>query len=109
MCETEPRCEMGGFTRLLHSGQEDDLVNEIPTYIADPLPNSVVEHEWYPVLNRPYAFMQVGVVNEWGGFFVHCVAWGLRVPARVCTDTCLQGHTVVNTNHDLGPPRACSG
>lgn len=58
-CEAGPRCEMGGFTRLLHSGQADDLMDEIPTFVADPLPNSVVEHDWYPVLNRPYAFLQV--------------------------------------------------
>jgi hypothetical protein len=51
-------CEMGGFTRLLHSGQADDLMDEVPTFVAQPLPNSVVEHEAYPVLNRPYAFLQ---------------------------------------------------
>lgn len=49
---------MGGFTRLLHSGQADDLMDEVPTFVAQPLPNSVVEHEHYPVLNRPYAFLQ---------------------------------------------------
>jgi hypothetical protein len=49
---------MGGFTRLLHSGEEDDLMEEIPSFVADPLPDSVVPHEWYPVLNRPYAFVQ---------------------------------------------------
>lgn len=49
---------MGGFTRLLHSGQADDLMDEVPTFVARPLPNSVVEHEAYPVLNRPYAFLQ---------------------------------------------------
>lgn len=51
-------CEMGGFTRLLHSGEPDDLMDEVPTFVAQPLPNSVVEHESYPVLNRPYAFLQ---------------------------------------------------
>lgn len=25
---------MGGFTRLLHSGQADDLMEEVPTYVA---------------------------------------------------------------------------
>lgn len=49
---------MGGFTRLLHSGQPDDLMDEIPTFVAEPLPNSVVKHDSYPVLNRPYAFLQ---------------------------------------------------
>jgi hypothetical protein len=49
---------MGGFTRLLHSGQADDLMDEVPTFVAQPLPNSVVPHDEYPVLNRPYAFLQ---------------------------------------------------
>lgn len=49
---------MGGFTRLLHSGLADDLMDEIPTFVAQPLPNEVVEHNAYPVLNRPYAFVQ---------------------------------------------------
>jgi hypothetical protein len=60
VCERDlkERCEMGGFTRLLHSGQADDLMEEVPTFVADPLPESVVAHDWYPVLNRPWAFMQ---------------------------------------------------
>ena len=33
-------------------------MDEMPTFVADPLPNSVIEHDWYPVLNRPYAFLQ---------------------------------------------------
>eukprot|EP00877_Chromochloris_zofingiensis_P001819 jgi/Chrzof1/11638/Cz06g03080.t1 len=58
VCEQQARCEMGGFTRLLHSGLADDLMDEIPTFVAQPLPNEVVEHNAYPVLNRPYAFVQ---------------------------------------------------
>uniref|UniRef100_A0A383W4V9 Apple domain-containing protein n=1 Tax=Tetradesmus obliquus TaxID=3088 RepID=A0A383W4V9_TETOB len=57
-CDKSPTCEMGGFTRLLHSGTPDDLVDEIPTFVAQPLPESVVPHEYYPVLNRPYALLQ---------------------------------------------------
>ena len=49
---------MGGFTRLLHSGKADDLMDEIPTMVVDPLPADMVEHSWYVVLNRPYAFVQ---------------------------------------------------
>ena len=30
-------CQMGGFTRILHSGAPDDLVGEIPTFVAQPL------------------------------------------------------------------------
>lgn len=57
-CDKTPSCEMGGFTRLLHSGQPDDLMSEVPTFVAQPLPESVVSHEYYPVLNRPYALLQ---------------------------------------------------
>lgn len=31
-------CHMGGFTRLLHSGSDDELSAEIPTYVVNPLP-----------------------------------------------------------------------
>ncbi|KXZ44208.1 hypothetical protein GPECTOR_71g569 [Gonium pectorale] len=57
-CEKAGHCEMGGFTRLLHSGSADDLMDELPTVVVDPLPQSMVEHSWYVVLNRPYAFVQ---------------------------------------------------
>lgn len=33
-----PESEMGGFTRILHSGNPDNLMDEIPTVIVDPLP-----------------------------------------------------------------------
>lgn len=29
---------MGGFTRILHSGEPDDWMHEIPTVIVKPLP-----------------------------------------------------------------------
>ena len=32
-------CHMGGFTRLLHSGVQDELSVEVPTFVANPLPN----------------------------------------------------------------------
>lgn len=38
---------MGGFTRLLHSGKADDLMDEIPTMVVDPLPQDLVEHSWW--------------------------------------------------------------
>lgn len=37
-CDASGKCEMGGFTRLLHEGAPDDLMQEIPTFVADPLP-----------------------------------------------------------------------
>ncbi|KAI0526784.1 hypothetical protein KFK09_002375 [Dendrobium nobile] len=36
--------EMGGFTRVLHSGSPDDLMKEIPTFVVDPLPSGVDQH-----------------------------------------------------------------
>ena len=30
-------CQMGGFTRLLHSGEPDELMTEIPTVVVEPL------------------------------------------------------------------------
>ena len=45
-CEDAGPCDMGGFTRLLHSGKSDDLMNEIPTYVTDPLPQETVDHSW---------------------------------------------------------------
>mmetsp|Transcript_14428 Transcript_14428/g.39084 ORF Transcript_14428/g.39084 Transcript_14428/m.39084 type:complete len:552 (+) Transcript_14428:90-1745(+) len=58
LCEKQGGCEMGGFTRLLHSGAPDNLMDEIPTVVVNPLPKELVEHNWYIVLNRPYAFVQ---------------------------------------------------
>lgn len=49
---------MGGFTRVLHSGAPDDLMDEIPTFVAKPLPREIVQNNWYVVLNRPYALVQ---------------------------------------------------
>lgn len=34
----EPGSEMGGFTRILHSGNPDNLMDEIPTVVVNPLP-----------------------------------------------------------------------
>ncbi|XP_010938558.1 hydroxyproline O-arabinosyltransferase RDN2 [Elaeis guineensis] len=48
--------EMGGFTRVLHSGSADDLMEEIPTFVVDPLPDGM--DRGYIVLNRPWAFVQ---------------------------------------------------
>ena len=52
------RCDMGGFTRVLHdaAGTPDDLCREIPTFVASPLPAGA--DGGYVVLNRPWAFVQ---------------------------------------------------
>ncbi|GMJ07738.1 hydroxyproline O-arabinosylatransferase 1 [Hibiscus trionum] len=51
-----PNSEMGGFTRILHSGEPDEYMDEIPTFIAQPLPDGA--DQGYIVLNRPWAFVQ---------------------------------------------------
>ncbi|KAF9592229.1 hypothetical protein IFM89_012805 [Coptis chinensis] len=51
-----PGSDMGGFTRVLHSGVPDKLMDEIPTYVVDPLPAGL--DRGYVVLNRPWAFVQ---------------------------------------------------
>ncbi len=43
-CEAAGGCQMGSFTRLLHTGQPDDLMNEIPTWVAQPLPAEHPDH-----------------------------------------------------------------
>jgi len=35
----EPGSEMGGFTRVLHLGKPDGFMEEIPTFVVDPLPD----------------------------------------------------------------------
>ena len=47
---------MGGFTRILHSGKPDQFMDEIPTFVAQPLPAGM--DQGYIVLNRPWAFVQ---------------------------------------------------
>ncbi|KAK9831741.1 hypothetical protein WJX74_007749 [Apatococcus lobatus] len=58
VCEAAGKCEMGGFTRLLHEGKADELMREIPTFVADPLPADQAPDDGFVVLNRPYAFLQ---------------------------------------------------
>ncbi|KAG2489819.1 hypothetical protein HYH03_011768 [Edaphochlamys debaryana] len=49
-------CDMGGFTRVLHTGKADALMDEVPTVVVDPLPSAMAAD--YIVLNRPYALQQ---------------------------------------------------
>ncbi|KAL0375571.1 UNVERIFIED_CONTAM: Hydroxyproline O-arabinosyltransferase RDN2, partial [Sesamum calycinum] len=51
-----PGSEMGKFTRILHSGKPDNLMDEMPTFVVDPLPTGL--DRGYVVLNRPWAFVQ---------------------------------------------------
>ena len=52
-----PDSAFGGFTRILHSGHPDDLMDEIPTVVVDTLPPGIPD-QGYVVLHRPYAFKQ---------------------------------------------------
>lgn len=36
-----PGSDMGKFTRILHSGRPDQLMDEIPTFVVDPLPEGL--------------------------------------------------------------------
>ncbi|KAL1833106.1 hypothetical protein ACET3Z_002757 [Daucus carota] len=54
--KNRPGSEMGGFTRILHSGFADDYMHEIPTFVAQPLSEGV--DQGYIVLHRPWAFVQ---------------------------------------------------
>lgn len=60
-CEKQlgDKCQMGGYTRLLHSGGADLWVDEIPTVVVAPLPEEYQQiAAGYVVLDRPYAFKQ---------------------------------------------------
>ncbi|GMH37454.1 hypothetical protein BSKO_05327 [Bryopsis sp. KO-2023] len=58
-CEADPPCDMGGFTRILHSGKPDDLMETIPTFLAEPLPATHnANKDGYVVLNRPNSILQ---------------------------------------------------
>ncbi|KAI3519863.1 hypothetical protein L1887_09080 [Cichorium endivia] len=47
---------MGEFTRILHSRKPDNLMDEIPTFVVDPLPSGL--DRGHIVLNIPWAFVQ---------------------------------------------------
>lgn len=36
-----PGSDMGKFTRILHSGKPDNLMEEIPSFVVDPLPEGL--------------------------------------------------------------------
>ena len=58
-----PGSEMGGFTRILHSGSPDNLMDEIPTFVVDPLPAGLDR-----VSNFPYylfCFLVIPVFFLW--------------------------------------------
>lgn len=42
-----PGSGMGGFTRVLHSGRADNLMEEIPSFVVDPLPDGIDRVSYY--------------------------------------------------------------
>lgn len=54
--EENPNSDMGGFTRVLHTGEPDVWMDVIPTFVALALPPGV--DKGYIVLNRPYGVLQ---------------------------------------------------
>eukprot|EP00873_Tetraselmis_striata_P010022 jgi/Tetstr1/430286/TSEL_020113.t1 len=54
--EQHPDSDIGGFTRLLHSGRPDKYMEEMPTVVVSGLGHMADRN--YPVLNRPFAFKQ---------------------------------------------------
>eukprot|EP00892_Ulva_mutabilis_P007542 jgi/Ulvmu1/515/UM001_0523.1 len=51
-----PGSAMGGYTRVLHCAEPDDIMHMVPTIRVDPLPKDYIAG--YPPLNRPWAFVQ---------------------------------------------------
>jgi hypothetical protein len=82
----------GGFTRILHSGRADDLMKEMPTFVAQPLPPDKHDHKGYVVLNRPYAINQARHSAE-----------ALRVSALDTIFTIYSTHTRGGAQHSLEP------
>lgn len=48
----------GRIQRIVDMGEPDDLMQEIPTFLAKPLSKTVVNYSGYELLNRPYALLQ---------------------------------------------------
>ena len=53
--EQGPDGQMGGFTRVLHEGRGDELMDEIPTCVVDRLSQEF----GFVVLSRPNAIVQM--------------------------------------------------
>ena len=69
-CQAQGRCHMGGFTRLLHSGEPDELLPEIPTVVVKPLQDR--DHQGYALC---YSGVSATI----------CYVTWYQVPARGCS------------------------
>ena len=52
----DPGSPVGGYTRVLHAAQHDDLFHLIPSILVKKLPASILRD--YPPMNRPWALCQ---------------------------------------------------
>ena len=86
-------CQMGGFTRLLHSGSDDELSEEIPTYVVSPLPSG---SNSYIVRSREQSESHALQLfcHATCGRVVNCCGW-------LDVTWCLQAHDMVGTVHNV--------
>ena len=61
-----PDSAMGGFTRLLHASQDDELSLRIPTVRVDPAVLDATNVKKYPPLSRPLAFKMLMEMEDNG-------------------------------------------
>ena len=66
--------DMTGFTRVLHSGKPDGLMDEIPTFVVDPLPAGKDRVCTPQFLSPPLSFRSV---PSFVSLFVCCATWVL--------------------------------
>ena len=56
-----PESGMGGFTRILHSGKPDQFMDEIPTFVAQPLPAGMDQVFVFLVYDVSFSFFFCGL------------------------------------------------
>lgn len=78
-----PNSDMGGFTRILHSGKPDKFMHEIPTFVAQPLPAGMdqVFTVFFSVFNF---FIGFGLFISFEFFLPCCVTF-----VCLCDQNCL--------------------
>lgn len=54
-----PDSEMGGFTRILHSGNPDRFMDEIPTFVANPLPEGMDQVCFFSISISLFVFSSI--------------------------------------------------
>lgn len=91
-CEAAGKCEMGGFTRLLHEGVPDDLMQEIPTFVADPLPadqapDDGCENPSRSAVSSRLSWTRAGS-NQWIHHWRPARSEILEMPRKLCAEYC---------------------